>query len=128
MAVAVIVRDGLTLLAHRHPGRAWYPDCWDLVGGHLDPGEAPLAALRRECREELGIEVVAAHPMEVESADPSIELHAFLVADWAGEPQNRAPQEHDDLRWFAVHELEALRLADPAVLPLLCRVLTADPS
>ena len=44
IAVAALVRDGLVLLGHRHPARRWYLDCWDLVGGHVEPGELPRHA------------------------------------------------------------------------------------
>ena len=83
VAVAVVVRDGRVLLAHRHPRRDWYPDCWDLVGGHLDRGEGPRAAMVRECREEIGIEVEAAGPLPMPSTDPAVEVHGFLVTAWS---------------------------------------------
>nr|WP_231918584.1 NUDIX domain-containing protein [Microlunatus sagamiharensis] len=35
------------MLGHRHPARRWYPDCWDLFGGHVEPGESPEQAARR---------------------------------------------------------------------------------
>lgn len=35
----------------------WYPGCWGCFGGAIDAGEDPLAALRRELREELELEV-----------------------------------------------------------------------
>lgn len=123
VAVAILVRNGQTFLAHRHPRREWYPDCWDLVGGHLEPGEEPLAALRRECREEIGIEVREARALELRSFDPSIRLHAYLVTAWDGEPVNLAEDEHDDLGWFGASDLPCLTLADPAVLPLLLDLL-----
>jgi len=44
ISVAVLVRDGLVLLAHRHPSRRWYPGCWDLAGGHVEAGESPHQA------------------------------------------------------------------------------------
>ncbi|HHU10832.1 MAG TPA: NUDIX domain-containing protein [Intrasporangiaceae bacterium] len=132
VAVAAIVADGRALLAHRHPDREWYPDCWDLVGGHIDPGERPVDALRRECREELGIEVQDPIAVPMPSSDPAVEVHGFVVSSWSGTPTNLAPDEHDDLRWFGPDELDSLRLADPAILPVLTRVLRAqvgtDPS
>ncbi|GAA3116207.1 8-oxo-dGTP pyrophosphatase MutT (NUDIX family) [Kribbella aluminosa] len=49
-------------------------------------------------------------------SDPSLDMHAFLVTRWAGEPVNAAPEEHDDLRWFRPGELANLKLAHPASL------------
>ena len=79
IAVAALVRDGRVLLGHRHPARRWYPDCWDLVGGHVEPGEAPHQAIVRECREELGVRVHDPVPMLLSVIDPTLDVHAFLV-------------------------------------------------
>lgn len=127
VAVAVVVRDGRVLLAHRHPRRDWYPDCWDLVGGHLDRGEGPRAAMVRECREEIGIEVEAAGPMPMPSTDPAVEVHGFLVTAWSSTPRNMAPEEHDGLGWFESHELTELVLADPAIVPVVEAALRPAP-
>ena len=48
-------RRGRALMVHRLPQRRWYPDAWDLPGGHVQVGEVPRLALARELREELGI-------------------------------------------------------------------------
>ena len=55
VALAVLEREGHWLLQLRddiegiaHPGK------WGLFGGHLDPGETPERALRRELEEEIG--------------------------------------------------------------------------
>ncbi len=117
IAVAVLVRDGLVLLAHRHPLRRWYPDCWDLVGGHVERGELPVEAVVRECLEELGVRAHTPTPFPMPFSDPTLELHAFLVTSWEGEPANCAPDEHDDLRWFTPAELEGLTMADPVAIP-----------
>ena len=84
IAVAALVRDGRVLLAHRHPAREWYPDCWDLVGGHIEPGEQPEQAVVRECLEELGVRVVDPRPFPMAFDDPTLEMHAFLITRWAG--------------------------------------------
>ena len=47
--------DGRILLARRadDPGKG----LWDLLGGFMDEGEEPLGTLRRELREEAGLEL-----------------------------------------------------------------------
>lgn len=119
ISVAVLVRDGRVLLVHRHPSRRWYPDCWDLVGGHVEEGESPDQAVGRECREELGVHVHDPVPISMPVADPTLDLHTFLVTRWEGEPVNAAPDEHDDLRWFRPGDLADLTLAHPAGLSSL---------
>lgn len=126
IAAALLVRDGQVLLAHRHPVRRWYADCWDLVRGHVEPGELPYQAVVRECVEELGVHIRDPRPFPMPFNDPTLDMHAFLVTAWDGEPANLAPDEHDDLRWFLPGELAHLTMADPAALPsILAAVGTA---
>lgn len=116
IAAAALVRDGRILLVHRHPERRWYPDCWDLAGGHVEPGESAEHAVIRECSEELDIRILDPRPTPMAFTDPNLEMHTFVVDRWEGEPVNAAPDEHDDLRWFESGELVRLKLADPACL------------
>ncbi len=116
ISVAALVRGGLVLLVHRHPSRRWYADCWDLVGGHVESGELPHQAVGRECLEELRVRVHDPRPIPMTIGDPTLDMHAFLVTRWEGEPVNAAPEEHDDLGWFRPSELADLRMAHPAGL------------
>lgn len=116
IAVAALIQDGRFLLVHRHPERVNYPNCWDLPGGHVEGGETPEDAARRECREELGIEVLGPRPVRITASDPNLRKHAFVVTSWRGQPINAAPHEHDDLGWFTADDLGTLDLADPAGL------------
>jgi 8-oxo-dGTP diphosphatase len=125
IAIAALVKDGRLLLGHRHPERRWYPDCWDLIGGHVEPGEDPLDAVRRECREEIAVEISEWRPVQVDLADPNLCAHGFLVTGWTGEPTNAAPEEHDALSWFGPDEIAGLRLADPSY-PIWLPRLIAD--
>lgn len=117
LSVAALVRDGLVLLVHRHPSRRWYPDCWDLVGGHVEPNESPHQAVMRECLEELGVHVHDPQPIPMTVSDATLDMHAFLITRWEGEPVNAAPEEHDDLRWVRPSELADLTMAHPASRP-----------
>ena len=91
---AVLVDRARVLLCHRRPDRAWYPDVWDLPGGHVELAESLRAALERECHEELGIDVLEAAVMN-QGGDGEVTLSVFLVTRWLGEPANRALPEHD---------------------------------
>lgn len=117
LALALLVRDGRVLLVHRNGTRSHYPDCWDLAGGHVENGEAPREAVVRECLEELGVRVHEPVPIPMTVADPDLEVHAFLVTRWDGEPVNAAPEEHDELRWIGAADVAALELAHPSALP-----------
>jgi 8-oxo-dGTP diphosphatase len=113
VVVGALVRDGRVLLAHRSPNKRAYPGVWDLPGGHLEPGESELGALRRELREELGVQIAAESAshlcrLTAGAADEPVRLSAWLLHDWQGTPANVAPEEHDDIGWFGHEELPPL--------------------
>ncbi|WP_067975942.1 NUDIX hydrolase [Nocardiopsis trehalosi] len=55
VAGAVIVDDGGRAFTQRRSlDRRVFPGCWDVVGGHVEPGETMLDALVREVAEETG--------------------------------------------------------------------------
>ncbi len=58
VAAALIDADGRVLLAERPPGKAM-AGLWEFPGGKLRASETPEAALIRELKEELGIDVSA---------------------------------------------------------------------
>ncbi|CAM5588150.1 Nudix hydrolase domain-containing protein OS=Streptomyces griseomycini OX=66895 GN=FHS37_001234 PE=4 SV=1 [Streptomyces griseomycini] len=55
-AVGAVILDGngRAFAQRRAPDRRLFPDCWDVVGGHVEPGESLLGALVREVAEETG--------------------------------------------------------------------------
>lgn len=113
----------------RAPHKAVAPDAWDLIGGHVEPGETPLAALKREVLEEIGVVVTAASPLDalpfVHLEAPG-RLHLFRVEGWRGDPV-LANDEHVDLRWFSVRDLEAVtNLAFEAYREIFVRTLAAS--
>ena len=56
-AILVVERSGRVLLQLRDSLAPVLPDKWSLVGGHLEPGEPPEAAARREVLEESALAI-----------------------------------------------------------------------
>lgn len=124
MVTGLLLRDGRVLLCHRSPDRRWYPDVWDLPGGHVESGEEPEQALARELREELDIELIdPPGPVVHTVREPDLTLQVFLVERWTGSLRNRAPEEHDAMRWVGLADLADLDLAHPAYAALLGCIL-----
>lgn len=119
VVAGLLRRLGRALMVHRSPQRRWYPDTWDLPGGHVLAGEAPRDALARELDEELGITAKVAGERFAHVQGVDFRMDIWLVDRWAGDPSNQAPLEHDALAWMTEDELSGLRLADPRLLQLL---------
>jgi 8-oxo-dGTP diphosphatase len=119
VVAGLLRRRGRALMVHRSPQRRWYPDAWDLPGGHVEVGEVPRLALARELREELGIAAeVARDPFAtIQGVDFRIDI--WTIDQWTGEPSSCAPEEHDALAWLTDKELHGLRLADPRLQKVL---------
>jgi 8-oxo-dGTP diphosphatase len=120
--VAGVIRDpeGRVLLAQRPAGRH-LAGGWEFPGGKLEDGEAPFAALQRELREEVGIEVLTASPLvRVRHAYPEreIELDVWVVTGYRGDPVGR---EGQPLRWCPCEDLgqAGLLAADVPVIRAL---------
>ncbi len=126
-ACALLLRDDQVLLGHRSPERAYYPDVWDLIGGHTRPDESPEAAMIREVVEEIGSVPTEFRLLETrQEPDPQSngpgEFHVFLVSDWSGPEPHIRNAEHDKLAWFTPMEARRLQLADPGYVDLVDRV------
>jgi ADP-ribose pyrophosphatase YjhB (NUDIX family) len=99
LGVKSVVRcgDQVLLVRHTYARRKR----WDLPGGFLRPGEDPGVALRRELREELGVEPVAVMPIAQIAANVDSKrerLYAY-VADVEGLRVTPSAAEIADARW-----------------------------
>jgi len=101
VAVGVIWHDGQILIGRR-PSEGLLGGLWELPGGKQTPDESLAACLRREVREELGIEIaVDRHLVTVEHGYShfSVTLHAFEGQWQSGEPQAIATSDYAWIPW-----------------------------
>ncbi len=118
VAAAVIERgDGEFLLAQRPEGKV-YAGWWEFPGGKVETGEPVPAALARELREELGIDVHRAFPWITRTFSyphGNVRLHFYRVVEWSGTLQSREGQA------FAWQRLPGLTVSPilPANGPIL---------
>lgn len=99
-AAAVVVNDeGKVLILHHllRPSAGW-----GLPGGFLDPGEKPEEAVRRELREETGIELTEVRMIFLDTTRKHIEI--FCSARSADEPRILSA-EIDFLDWYTLEDL-----------------------
>jgi len=119
VAVALIDVDGRVLLARRPAGREM-AGLWEFPGGKVDPGETPEAALIRELREELGIDVQASCLAPLTFASHAYEtfhllMPLFACRKWQGMVR---PLEHQEIKWARIEKLGDYPMP-PADAPLV---------
>ncbi len=121
-ACALIDRDGRILLARRPEGKKM-AGLWEFPGGKFNPGETPEAALIRELREELGIDVASncLAPFTFASHEYDsfhLLMPLFLCRRWKGKPESREGQQ---LAWVRPENLAEYPMpaADRPLVPLL---------
>jgi 8-oxo-dGTP diphosphatase len=124
---AAFIEHGRVLLVRRAAHRKWSANKWDLVGGHVEKGEGLDVALVRECQEEVGLTPRAFDHVATlyEDDDPKQKspFHIFRVPVWDGGAARLLGDEHSELGWFGLTDLQEGELAFEAyrhvVLPLL---------
>jgi mutator protein MutT len=127
VVAALIVQSQKILLGLRAANRAFYPNVWDLFGGHIESGEQGEETLVRELKEELDITPTKWKYLEtlhVPSASLTVQL--YLVTAWAGTPVNRQPDEHSAIGWFSLAEATQLKLADELYSKVFARYLISE--
>jgi 8-oxo-dGTP diphosphatase len=117
--VAGVLRDaqGRLLLAQRPPGRH-LAGLWEFPGGKCEAGEAPVDALARELREELGVVVESARPLigvPHRYPEKDILLDVWQVASWSGTPH---PHDGQAFAWVDMAALDDIPMP-PADRPVI---------
>ena len=122
-AVALFDADGRVLLTQRPEGKHM-AGMWEFPGGKVEPGELPEAALSREIREELGVEICerCAAPLTFVSHQYEnfhLLMMLYVCRKWEGIPQSLEGQA---ITWKFPREMTSLPMP-PADLPLVAALI-----
>ncbi|MFD4833665.1 NUDIX domain-containing protein [Streptomyces uncialis] len=110
LVAAVIVHDKDTnrvVLLQRGENAKFAQGMWDLPVGKSEPGEPITGTAVRELYEETGLTVKpeslkVAHIIHgawgVEAPNGFLTV-VFVAHEWSGEPENREPRKHSQVRW-----------------------------
>jgi len=133
VAIFVVHQNRILLIHHRKLDK-WLP-----LGGHIELDEDPEQAALREAREESGLEVelIGERPPTTEPGTRALiaprfldihrihETHEHIGLIYWARPKNGqmtlAAEEHHDIRWCTVGELDALQPAMSNAVRWYCR-------
>jgi len=108
VVAALLFREDRVLACQRRAD-ALFPLKWEFPGGKVEEGEGDVAALKRELREELAIEVQSAAEVLCYTHQypdwKEVELIFFRVETYQGEIENLA---FESLAWVRPDQLESL--------------------
>lgn len=119
VGVKILLRneEGKYLLVRRSPTK--YPEVgdhrWDIVGGRINPGFPLIDNLKREIKEEVGLDLIS-EPRLVAAQDIlRISGRHVVRLTYAGEIHGEPeldPSEHSEYGWFTLHEIKNLQGLD----------------
>lgn len=128
VVAGLIVGDDRRILITQRRADQALPLQWELPGGKVEPGEAPVDALARELAEELGVAAVVGRIWDVLfHAYPAFDLVMLVYACRLAPGSVPRPVEVADLAWVATHDLPGAWDILPADQPLIGRLAREGP-
>jgi len=120
--------SGVRVLAAQRRTPAHLAGMWEFPGGKVEEGESEPDALRRECREELGVDVEVLRRVGPDVSTVPGRRGAPVLKVWLCRVAHGLPvaREHADLRWLTPGELGSVPwiAADAPVVRALAGVLS----
>ncbi len=123
VAVAVIINDKDEIFISRRSADQHQGNKWEFPGGKVEENETVEDALKREIKEELGIDVQSqTHLIDIthEYDTKTVKLEVFEIKNWTGEP---CGMEGQPTRWIKREDLSDVEFpkANKTIVDLLMK-------
>lgn len=123
VVAGVINNNGKFLLLKRSSNESIFPEKWELPSGKVNFGEDPYDALKREIKEETGIDILNARPFmcthyTIEKPDNKRHtVQIIYLADLSEKPgiNIELSNEHQAYKWISPKELKNLDTFDDMI-------------
>ncbi|MBI5393253.1 NUDIX domain-containing protein [Candidatus Woesearchaeota archaeon] len=102
---AFIIKENKILLIKRRSNDVHKPNAWDIPGGRLALGENPFEGLKRETKEEIGLDIEIIIPVDVHhfirEDEQKITMIIFLCKPLTENIQ--LSEEHQEYKWIEIN-------------------------
>lgn len=117
VVAAILIHEKKVFATQRNYGE--FKGGWEFPGGKIEPGEAPQAALRREMKEELALEISVGElidTIEYDYPNFHLSMQCYLCKIQAGKA---ILSVHDEIKWLDEENLYSVDWlpADVSLLP-----------
>lgn len=120
--VAALLKDENKFLICQRPQTKARGLLWEFVGGKVEAGESRQEALKRECKEELDVEIsVGKLFAQVLHEYPDITIRLSLFEAELTDGQKIRLIEHADAKWISADEIDDFEFC-PADEEILAKI------
>lgn len=116
LAVIANEKNEILLARRNEPALRYAHNKWEFIGGGIDFGEDPIDALKREVKEEAGVDVevvrllpkVITHIWDLENEQQQVLLLHYQCKIIGGELKPGLDEEIAELKYFSLDEIKNL--------------------
>lgn len=105
--IVVVIKGNKFLAVERSKSDYWMPLHWSMPGGHIEEGESPYRAAKRELKEETNLVAKTLVYLGTKFGKDAKKLYLYKCEDYDGDVTLNF--EHSDHKWITVDETDDLK-------------------
>ncbi|MDP1553165.1 MAG: NUDIX domain-containing protein [Methanobacteriaceae archaeon] len=115
LVVRAIIKDynNNILILKRAPDSRSNPECWELPGGKVEPGESFDDAMIREIKEETNLKISLKRAVGIaqQDLDHVHSVHIIMTVQ-VDSGDIKISEEHTDYKWVSLEKIKSFKLSN----------------